>query len=190
MGQSAMGEAVLLVAFITLQRLGELMWARRNTRRLVAAGGVEFGRRHYLLIVALHAAWISGLWFNAPGRTVDRALLAVFVALQIGRLWVLWSLGRRWTTRVVVVPGAPPVTAGPYRFVRHPNYLIVAGEIAVVPLALGLPLFALAFSILNAVLLFERIRIENAALAWAGAARSDVSGAPAADRLVKPERRL
>ena len=84
-------------------------------------------------------------------------------------MWVIASLGRRWTTRVIVLPGAAPVARGPYRWLRHPNYLIVILEIAVVPLALGLPLFALVFSLANAALLVYRIRVENKALAWAQA---------------------
>lgn len=94
-------------------------------------------------------------------------MLAVFVLLQMGRLWVIASLGRRWTTRIIALRGAALVALGPCRWIQHPNYLIVALEIAVVPLALGLPVFALVYSIANAALLVYRIRIENEALAWA-----------------------
>ena len=162
-----MGEGALLPAFVTGQRLIELLWAERNTRRLRAQGGVEFGRAHYPLMVALHGAWLGGLWVLGHNRAVDPALLAAFVVLQAARLWVIASLGRRWTTRVVVVPGAALVAAGPYRLLRHPNYLIVVAEIALVPLALGLPLYAGLFSLLNAALLIQRVRVEEAALAWA-----------------------
>jgi methyltransferase len=162
-----MGEGALLLAFVTGQRAVELAWAHRNTKRLFAAGGVEFGRCHYPLMVALHAAWLAGLWIFGRDRGVDLPLLAVFVVLQIARLWVIASLGGRWTTRVVVVPGAALVAAGPYRLIRHPNYLIVLAEIVVVPLALGLALYAVVFGALNAALLFHRVRVEEAALAWA-----------------------
>lgn len=162
-----MGEGALLLAFVTGQRLIELLRAERNTRRLLVQGGVEFGRAHYPLMVALHGAWLAGLWVLARNRAVDPALLAAFIVLQAARLWVIASLGRRWTTRVVVVPGEAPVAAGPYRLLRHPNYLIVVAEIALVPLALGLPLYAGVFSLLNAALLIERVRVEEAALAWA-----------------------
>lgn len=162
-----MGEGAWLVGFVTAQRLVELAWAQRNMRRLIAAGGVEFGRSHYPLMVALHAAWLAGLWLLGHDRAVDPALLAVFAALQVVRLWVIASLGARWTTRVIVLPGAPPVTAGLYRLVRHPNYLIVLAEIAVVPLALGLPIYAAVFGALNVALLAYRVRVEEAALAWA-----------------------
>jgi methyltransferase len=162
-----MGEGAWLIAFLIVQRLGELVFAQRNTNRLRAVGGVEFGATHYPLMIALHAAWLIGLWMLGRDRPVVAFWLIVFVALQFGRLWVIASLGRRWTTRVIVVPGAAPVTRGPYRWFKHPNYLVVALEIAVVPLALGLPLFALIFSLANAALLAYRIRIENEALAWA-----------------------
>lgn len=162
-----MGEGAWLVAFLIAQRLIELCFARLNTRRLRGRGGIEFGATHYPLIVILHAIWIVGLLILGHDRAVDPFWLSVFVVLQIGRVWVIASLGRRWTTRVIVMPGAVPVARGPYRWLRHPNYLIVALEIAVVPLALGLPVVALIFSAANAVLLAYRIRIENEALAWA-----------------------
>jgi methyltransferase len=162
-----MGEGAWLIAFVVLQRLAELGLAQWNTMRLRAAGGVEFGASHYPLMVALHALWLLGLWVLGHARSVDPIWLAAFVLLQAGRLWVIASLGRRWTTRVIVLPGAAPVARGPYRWLRHPNYAVVALEIAVVPLAVGLPLFALMFSAANAVLLAYRIRVENRALAWA-----------------------
>lgn len=165
-----MGEGAWLVAFLTVQRLIELIWAQRNTARLRAAGGVEFGAAHYPVMVALHAFWLLGLWFAGHDNPVAPVWLAVFVFLQFGRLWVLVSLGVRWTTRVIVLPGTAPVARGPYRWFRHPNYWVVVLEIAVVPLALGLPVFALVFSMANAVLLAVRIRVENRALAWAGRA--------------------
>jgi methyltransferase len=165
-----MGEGTWLVAFLLAQRLIELCFAQFNTRRLRAMGAVESGAAHYPLIVMLHAAWIAGLLVLGHDRAIDPVWLWVFVVLQIGRLWVIASLGRRWTTRVMVLPGAPPVARGPYRWVRHPNYLIVALEIAVVPLALGLPIFALIFSAANGALLAYRIQIENEALARAAQA--------------------
>jgi methyltransferase len=162
-----MGEGAFLIAFIVAQRLAELWLARRNTERLVASGGVEFGRSHYILVVALHVAWLAALWLFGRDRPIDPVLLVVFLLLQAARIWVIGSLGRRWTTRVIVMPGERPVASGPYRWLRHPNYLIVALEIAVVPLALGLPGVAVLFTLLNAAILYQRIRTENAALAWA-----------------------
>lgn len=162
-----MGEGAWLAAFLIVQRLVELCFAQLNTRRLKETGGIEFGAAHYPLIVVLHAAWIAGLLVLGHDRPVAPFWLSMFALLQAGRLWVIASLGRRWTTRVIVLRGAAPLACGPYRWIRHPNYLIVALEIAVVPLALGLPVYALIFSAANAALLAYRIRMENEALAWA-----------------------
>jgi methyltransferase len=162
-----MGEGAWLIGFLVVQRLAELGLAQWNTLRLRERGGVEFGAAHYPLMVALHGFWLLGLWMFGHDRPVDPLWLALFVLLQIARVWVIGSLGRRWTTRIIVLPGAAPVARGPYRYVRHPNYLIVILEIAVVPLALGLPLFALVFSLANAGLLAYRVHVENGALALA-----------------------
>ena len=156
--------AVAILAFVTLERAAELFLAKANTRRLVARGGREHGASHYPLIVALHAAWLLTLWFLAPSRPVDPFWLAMFVVLQLARFWILATLGSRWTTRIIVVPGEKLVSRGPYRFLAHPNYWVVIGEIAVLPLVFALPLVALAFTILNAALLYVRIREENRAL--------------------------
>jgi len=156
--------SVALLAFVTLQRLVELPLARANTRRLLAAGGHEVGASHYPLIVALHAAWLVTLWWLAAGRPVDIPFLLLFLLIEAGRVWVLRTLGNRWTTRIIVVPGEKLVDGGPYRFVRHPNYLVVIGEIAVLPLVFGLWDVAIIFSLLNAAILAVRIRAENRAL--------------------------
>ena len=162
-----MTAAVLLLALVTAERLAELWWARRNTARLLAQGAVEHAPGHYPLIVALHALWLAGLWFLAWDRPIVTGWLVVFIALQAARLWVLATLGERWTTRIIVLPGAALVRRGPYRFVSHPNYLVVAGEIAVLPLCLGLPWYAVIFSLANAAVLAIRIRAESTALAGA-----------------------
>jgi methyltransferase len=156
---------VAILAFVTLQRLAELALARSNTQRLLAAGAREFAPAHYPLIVAVHAGWLAALWWLAPGRPIHWPLLGLFAGLQIARVWVITTLGPRWTTRIIVVPGAPLVAGGPFRFLSHPNYLIVIGEVAVLPLVFGLSNVALIFSLLNAVVLAVRIRAENAALA-------------------------
>ena len=162
-----MGEGTWLVGFLVVQRGLELALAARNTARLRARGAVEFGAGHYPVMVALHAAWLVTLAWAGYDRPVDAGWLGAFLMLQAARVWVIASLGRRWTTRILVLPGAPPVSRGPYRWLRHPNYLVVALEIAVVPLALGLPWVALAFTLANAVMLAWRIRLENQVLAWA-----------------------
>ena len=157
----------LILGFVTLQRLGELVLAERNTARLLAQGGREAASGHYPLIVLLHAAWLAGLWYLVvahDGLGVDWGWLAAFVVLQALRVWVIAALGPRWTTRIIVLPGAPLVSGGPFRFMSHPNYLVVAGEILVLPLCFGLVWYGIVFSILNAMVLWIRIRAEQAAL--------------------------
>lgn len=159
-----MNWAVVVLVLVTAQRLGELALARRNTRRLLARGAREVAPEHYPLLVAMHTAWLAGLWWLAWDRQIQWPWLAVFLVLQALRLWVLTTLGGRWTTRIIVLPTAPLVVKGPYRFLSHPNYAVVIGEIAALPLAFGLAAYAAAFSLLNAVVLTIRIRAENAAL--------------------------
>jgi methyltransferase len=156
--------SIAILAFVTLQRLVELPIARANTQRLLAAGGHEVGASHYPLIVALHTAWLITLWWLAPGRPIHIPFLLSFLLIEAGRVWVLRTLGSRWTTRIIVVPGERLVATGPYRFVSHPNYLVVIGEIAVLPLVFGLLDVAIIFSLPNAVILTIRIRAENRAL--------------------------
>ncbi len=155
--------AALLVA---AQRLGELAYARRNTKHLMAAGGVEHGARHYPLIVALHGGWLAALFaLVPPDAPPGWGLLGGYGLLQLGRLWIIVSLGARWTTRVIALLGAPRVRRGPFRFLRHPNYLVVALEIPLLPLAFGAWQMALGFGLANLALLAHRIRVEERALA-------------------------
>jgi methyltransferase len=161
--------AALILGFVTAQRLGELVLARRNTRRLLAQGAHEVGAAHYPLIVALHAAWLLGLWYLAvyrvpAGQSVNVFWLLLFVGLQLARVWVIASLGGRWTTRIIILPGATLVRRGPYRFLSHPNYWVVAGELLVLPLVFGLAWYGLVFTLLNAAVMWIRIRAEAAAL--------------------------
>ena len=155
---------LVILTLVTLERLGELWLARRNTAALLAKGAFEVAPKHYVLIVALHALWIIGLWWFGWNSSLNLGWLVVFLVLQALRIWVLTTLGDRWTTRIIILPNAELVTGGPYRFLNHPNYAVVIGEIAVLPLALGLPLYALIFSLANAALLTLRIREESAAL--------------------------
>lgn len=160
-----MSLGIAVLAFVTLQRLAELWLANRNSRKLLAAGAREFGAGHYPLIVAVHAAWLAALWWWAPGRPINMVTLLTFALLQLGRIWVIASLGRRWTTRIIVTPGLPLVRRGPYRWMDHPNYLIVVLEIICLPMAFGLWPIALVFSALNAAVLAIRIKAEDDALA-------------------------
>jgi Uncharacterized protein conserved in bacteria len=160
------GVAVLIIVAVAAQRLGELVWAQHNTKRAMARGGVEMGAGHYPLIVLLHAAWLAAIAMLLPRPVVIYAVpLIVFGGLQIVRVWILAALGQYFTTRIITEPGAPLVRTGPYRFLRHPNYAVVAGEILVLPLVFGEAGIAIVFSIFNAALLFWRVRVEDAALA-------------------------
>ena len=192
--------AAIILLLVTAERLGELWLARRNTTALLKQGAFEVAPQHYTLIVLLHGFWLAGLWVLGWDQPVNLLWLAVFLVLQVLRVWVLatlgrrWTtriivlkslplvttgpyrwlqvlrvwvlatLGRRWTTRIIVLPGEQLVATGPYRWLTHPNYVVVIGEIAVLPLCLGLPWYALAFSLANAAVLTVRIRAENAAL--------------------------
>jgi len=161
---------------VTLSRLIELPFARANTRRLIAAGGHEVAAGHYPLIVLLHAAWLATLWWLASRQPVDLPLLGLFAIVELGRIWVLRTLGQRWTTRIIVMPSETLVSRGPYRYLNHPNYAVVIAEIALLPLVFGLWRTALVFSLLNAAILAVRIRAENEALS---ACRSRSVGTPA-----------
>jgi methyltransferase len=155
----------LIVGLVAFERLAELIYARRNTRDLLRAGAHEIGRRHYPLIVLLHLSWLVAVYVLADKSAPPVWFwIAVFALLQIARYWILATLGRYWTTRIIVVPNAPLVTGGPYRFLRHPNYTVVIAEIAILPLAFGEVAVAIVFSLLNAAVLWWRIRVENAAL--------------------------
>ena len=162
-----MTAAEIILAAVTLQRASELVISHYNTQRLMARGAVEVAPGHYPLIVAVHAGWLISLWIFGREQPVNIALLAGYLVLQGFRFWMLWTLGARWTTRIIILPGQPLVSGGPYRFLSHPNYAIVTGEIAVLPLALGLPLLAGVFTVLNAAVLAIRISAESRALAAA-----------------------
>ena len=163
-GNGPLWPSIAILGFVTLHRASELPVARANTRRLLEQGGHEVAPGHYPLIVAVHILWLAALWLQAPGRSLHPGFLMLFILLQALRVWTLRTLGPRWTTRIIVVPGEKLVARGPYRFVSHPNYLVVIGEIAVLPLVFGLWWTALVFSLLNAIVLAVRIRAEDRAL--------------------------
>ncbi|MDQ6925482.1 MAG: hypothetical protein M3154_04505 [Candidatus Eremiobacteraeota bacterium] len=162
-----MTSGTLLLAFLTLQRLGELVIASRNTKALLARGAYERGASHYPVMVALHATWLATLWLFGWNHAAPAPFVVAFALLQVARLWVLLTLGRRWTTRIIIAPDEAPVTSGPFRFMRHPNYLVVALELPCVSLALGLAWHAALFGALNFAMLWWRIRAEDRAYAAA-----------------------
>lgn len=163
MGLTTLAYFILLL--VALQRTIELIYASRNTARLKQRGGVEFGRSHYPFLVLLHVAWLAAIAAGIQRDAIVRPLpLIAFVLLQAMRLWIISTLSRLWTTRVISVAGEPLVRGGPYRYFRHPNYLVVIGEIALLPLVFGQVRNAILFSLLNLAIITWRIRVENAAL--------------------------
>ncbi|MDE2487592.1 MAG: hypothetical protein KGO51_09360 [Alphaproteobacteria bacterium] len=160
--------SVTILALVSLQRLGELALARRNTRRLIARGAVETGAAHYPVIVGLHAVWLGGLWWLAWDRPPNLLWLGVYLVIEVARVWTLASLGERWTTRIISLPQEPLVRRGPYRFFPHPNYAVVCAEIAVLPLVFHLWLYAAVFTVLNASILWIRVRAEERAIRAVG----------------------
>lgn len=155
---------IIILALVTSERIGELWLSRRNTQRLLTRGAREHSPGHYPVIVGVHVTWLAALWLFAPTRPIDPFWLAIFVLVELGRICVLASLGPRWTTRIIVLPDEQLVRRGPYRWINHPNYWVVAAEIVTLPLVFGLWLIALIFTILNAAVLSIRIREENRAL--------------------------
>jgi methyltransferase len=183
-----MGFPQVIVLLVALQRLGELVLARHNTERLLRAGAREVGRRHYPLFVLLHGGWLLALFvLTPPERTISASLLTAFILLQAARVWVVASLGPYWTTRVITVPDAPLVRRGPFRWLRHPNYVVVTAEIAILPLAFGQWELALVFSLLNALLLRHRVRVENAALRERHATDKSTGKKKGGRRMAAPE---
>lgn len=158
------GAALAFIAFLLIQRGAELVLARRNTARLLARGAVEHGAGHYPLIVSLHVAWLAAICLWGWSGPVHLGWLAIFALLQLCRVWVIASLGPRWTTRIIVL-NEPLVMRGPYRWLSHPNYVVVVAEIAVAPMVLGLWPVAVVFTVLNGLVLWVRVRAEARALA-------------------------
>jgi len=154
----------LFLGFIIVQRLSELAIAKRNTARLLARGAREVGAAHYPVMVAMHGAWIACLLILGYDETVAMGWLAVFAMLQVFRIWILTSLGSRWTTRIIILE-EPLIVRGPFKYVSHPNYMLVVAEIIVAPMVLGLVWVAALFTVLNAAMLWVRIGVEHKALA-------------------------
>jgi methyltransferase len=159
----------IIFSLVILQRLIELRIAKRNAAYIRALGGYEVGAEHYRWIVLLHASFFASLLFEVVERGQLNSLPAVlpfsvFLLAQVLRIWCLRSLSRFWNTRIFILPGSDPVRRGPYRFLRHPNYTVVALELFTLPLAFGAVYSALLFSLLNALVLRVRIRIEERSL--------------------------
>jgi methyltransferase len=156
--------ALALLVLVTLQRLSELVIAKRNTRALLELGAVEHGAAHYPVMVLLHTCWLAALWWFGWDQPLSIIWLGFYVLLQVFRVWILATLGKRWTTRIITVPGEKLVASGPFKFLRHPNYALVALEVPVLPLVFSLPWVALVFAALNFAMLSWRISVEEQAL--------------------------
>ena len=153
-----------ILSLVVVQRLAELFIAQRNTKRLLDNGGVEVSSGHYPLIVAFHAIWLGGLWYFVWGHEVLWPWAFAYLVLQAARGWIIAALGSRWTTRIIIVPGETLNSSGPYKYFRHPNYMIVAAEIFILPMVFGLWFYALVMGCINLGILYWRIREEEAAL--------------------------
>jgi len=161
---------IAILALVAAERLVELCLSRRNAGRALAGGGIESGAGHYRAMVAMHSAWLlacaaeSIAMPRAVAPMLSSGALAIAAGAQALRYWAMWTLGARWSTRIIVTPGAAPVTGGPYRYLRHPNYLAVAIELAAIPLIRANWYTAIVFSIANAILMAIRIPAEERAM--------------------------
>ncbi len=158
---------ILFISFVILLRIGELVLSKSNEKWLLRNGAVEYGKKHYPFIVALHALFIISVIFEYSRQqnpTYSLFFIIFYVVLLVFKTWVILSLGKFWNTRIYHIPNIPLIKKGPYRYFKHPNYLIVIAEIAVIPLIFNLYCTAITFSLLNSIMLFTRIKEENIAL--------------------------
>ena len=153
--------------FIILQRFAELLYSNYNTKKLLKNGAKEYNSKHYPLFIILHTCWIVSLvLFIDHNDKPKTSLIVLFFILQFLRLWVLLTLGKYWTTRIIYLEGTKLVKKGPYKWLKHPNYIIVFFEILILPLAFNSWIIAIIFTIFNTILLLYRISIENKVLKY------------------------
>jgi len=158
---------ILLISFVIFLRIGELILSKSNEKWLLENGAVEYGSKHYPFIVALHVLFILSLIFEysiQQNPTFSLFLLIFFFSILTFKTWVILSLGKFWNTRIYRIPNSPLIKTGPYQFLKHPNYMIVIAEIAVIPMIFNLYYTAVTFSLLNLIMLFVRIKEENKVL--------------------------
>ncbi|HCU20663.1 MAG: hypothetical protein A2X11_10815 [Bacteroidetes bacterium GWE2_42_24] len=158
---------ILFISFVVLLRIGELLLSKSNEKWLLRNGAVEYGQKHYPFIVALHVLFIISVIFEysrQPNPTYSLFLIISYFVLLSLKAWVILSLGKFWNTRIYRIPDIPLINKGPFRYFKHPNYLIVIAEIAVIPLIFDLYYTAITFSMLNVIMLFTRVKNENKAL--------------------------
>lgn len=161
--------AVVFLLVIIIQRLVEVAIAKSNEKWMKSQGAQEFGQSHYRLMVLMHTAFFvclitEGLWLKPSISSLWPLWIGLFILTQIARIWVLTSLGKYWNTKIIVLPNAKVVSKGPYRFVRHPNYVIVTIELIIIPLAFNAFVTLFLFAVLNQIILTIRIQEEEKAL--------------------------
>jgi methyltransferase len=162
---------IIFISFFVLQRLSELYIARKNEQWLVAQGAVQYGQGHYPFIIVLHTLFIISIiteYIIRGGTQMSWIFLTIFIVILLFKFWALSSLGKYWNTKIYRIPGVYPVKKGPYKFLKHPNYMEVVCEIAIIPLVFHLYYTAVIFTILNAAMLTVRIRTENQVWASVG----------------------
>ena len=155
---------IIFILFVITQRLSELYIARGNEKWLRSQGAVEYGKEHYPFIVALHTLFIISMiveYIIRGSSPIGFVFLVLFILLLLFKFWALSSLGKYWNTKIFRVPGTGPVKKGPYKLFKHPNYFIVVCEIAIIPMVFHLYYTAIIFTVLNAIMLTVRIRVEN-----------------------------
>lgn len=158
---------ILVISFIVLLRIGELILSKSNEKWLLQNGAVEYGNKHYPFIVGLHILFFLSLIIEYTTREsapFSLFILLFYFSLLSLKTWVILSLGKFWNTKIYHIPGTPSVKKGPYNYFKHPNYLIVVAEIALIPMIFHLYFTAIAFTLLNAIMLFVRIKVENKVL--------------------------
>jgi methyltransferase len=155
---------ILFLSFLILQRLSELYISSRNEKWLLQNGAIQYGQSHYPYMVAMHTLFILSIIteYNLRGGTpMSWILLIAFLVVLSFKFWALSSLGKYWNTKIYRIPGVYPVKKGPYKIFKHPNYMEVVCEIAIIPLVFHLYYTAIIFSLLNIAMLTVRIRVEN-----------------------------
>jgi len=155
---------IIFISFFILQRISELVIARRNEKWLLSQGAIQYGREHYPFMITLHTLFIGaiiGEYMLRHQPAIDWLFLVIYLSVLSFKFWALSSLGKYWNTKIYRIPGVYPVKKGPYKFLKHPNYMEVVCEVAIIPLVFHLYYTAIIFSILNAIMLWVRISVEN-----------------------------
>jgi len=155
---------IIFITFLILQRLSELFIAHRNEKWLLSQGAVQYGQEHYPFMIALHTLFIVSIiteYILCGQPSISWIFLVLFLLVLSFKFWALSSLGKYWNTKIYRIPGVYPIKKGPYKFLKHPNYMEVVCEIAIIPLVFHLYYTTILFTVLNAAMLAVRIKVEN-----------------------------